>query len=389
MIKSMDGNLVKSADAVVIGGGSVGVAAAYELAKKRFGKVVLLEKDYLAAGSTGRSGAGIRQQWGTELNCVYCRKSSQMFEVMNEELEYEGDVEFRQSGYLLLAHTESVWEQLQKNIVLQHRLGIPSRALTPEQAREIVPVLNTDGLLGATFCQEDGHVNPFNTTDAYAAACIRLGAKVYTGTEVTGVKLCGDKITGISTNRGDIDTPLVISAVGPWSRVVGQMVGVDIPITPERHQILITEPVEQVIGPMVMSFYHTTYCQQVPHGGFLMGFGNPHEPKGFDIGHSWQFMETMARKIVDVLPALKGIRVVRQWSGLYDLSPDGQPILGFVPGMEGFCLAIGSAKGFMLAPAIGLVIAELLCGEQTSLPIDRLDLGRFARGEYIVEPSVV
>ncbi len=167
------------------------------------------------------------------------------------------------------------------------------------------------------------------------------------------------------------------------------MMGLSHPVEPERHQILITEPLEGMMGPMVMSFAHDSYIQQVPHGGFIMGYGNPDEPKKINFNHDWNFLESMAKKAVFQIPMLKEVRFVRQWAGHYGISPDGQPILGNIPEIDGYYLALGCGKGFMLSPMIGKLIAEKMSGEETSLPIDTLSIERFAKGELIVETGVV
>lgn len=170
----------RTADYVIIGGGVIGCSIAYNLAKKGTKNIVLIEKKYLTSGATGRCGAGVRMQFGTETNCLLAKNSIEMFEHLEEELAYQGSIEFKQGGYLLLAYTEKMVEQFHKNLGVQHKLGIPSRWVTPEEAKEIVPHLNTQGLLGATFCGKDGHCNPFKTTDAYAKAAQRLGVEIIT-----------------------------------------------------------------------------------------------------------------------------------------------------------------------------------------------------------------
>ncbi len=386
----MASNIVNKADVVIIGGGITGCSIAYNLARRGCRNVVVVERQYLAAGATGRCGAGVRQQWGTEMNCRLAKASVEFFERMNEELEYTRDVEFKQGGYLILAYTEKQLEQFKKNVALQNSLGIPSKLISPEEARRIVPHLNTEGLLGATFCGTDGHANPFHATQAYADAARRLGVKIYTYTEVTGIKVAGGRVQAVVTDKGEIATPVVVNAAGPYSAVVGRMAGLELPIYPERHQILVTEPVEPMQGPMVISFHHHLYCQQTPHGSFIMGVGDPNEPQSFNIHSSWQFLEEMAKQATWLLPVTRHLRVVRQWAGLYTMTQDRQPILGGHPELEGFYMAIGfSGHGFMIAPMTGQLMAELILGQKLSLPIDRLDVGRFARGELVLEPSVV
>jgi len=382
-----------SAEVVVIGGGVNGVAIAYELAKRGCTDVVVVERDYLASGATGRCGAGVRQQWGTEMNLRMSMPSVKRFETMNQDLDYDGDIEFKQGGYLLLAYTPAGWEQFHKNVALQRSFGLGVKLCTPAEAREIVPHLNTEGLLGATFNPTDGHCNPFYVTDAYAQAARRLGVKIHTNTEVLAIRRdnAGQKaIVGVETSQGYIATPVIVNAAGGWSKEVAAMAGIDIPTYSERHQILVTEPVAPMQGPMVMSFHHHIYCQQTPHGSFIMGLGDTSEQPGHSSRSTWQFMEEMAQKITWLLPPLKGIRVVRQWAGLYNMTPDRTPILGAVPEVPGLFLAVGfSGHGFMLAPMTGVLLAESILGLPASLPIEKMDLARFARGELLREPAVV
>lgn len=380
--------MIKKADIVIIGGGVVGCSIAYNLAKLGAKNIILLEKNTLASGATGRCGAGIRQQFGTKMNCILARESIKIFENLSQELEY--DIELNQGGYLILAYTEKEVNQFKKNIALEQSLNIKARLITVEEAKEIVPPLNTEGILAATFCPTDGHANPFKTNFAYAEAAERLGVKIYTFTEVKEIETENHKIVAVNTDKGKVLTPMVVNAAGGYSGIIGKMVGVDLPVYSQRHQILITEPLDPLFRPMLMSFSRNFYCQQTPHGSIIMGFGDPNERKDGNIGSSWQFAQEMAQKMTAVLPLLKEVSMVRQWAGLYNMSPDAQPILGEHPQIEGFYMAIGfSGHGFMLAPITSKLIAELILKERTSLPIDELDIGRFERGELIIEPSVV
>ncbi len=382
---------MKSKEAVIIGGGVIGCAIAYELAKRGMSDITVVEQSYLASGATGRCGAGVRQQWGLESNILLSKYSCQALEQMNEALDYDDDIEFKQGGYLLLAYGDQQWEQFLKNVELQHKHGVMSEIKTPEQAKEIVPHLNITGLKGATFHQKDGHANPFKVTDAYYQAAKRLGVEFLTFTEVKDIVISAGKVTKVVTTKGDIATKRVINAAGGWSNIVANMVGIDLPIHSERHQILVTEPVKPMQGPMVMSFHHSIYCQQTPHGSFIMGLGDPvNEPRGLNIDNTWQFMQEMSEIITNLLPPLRNLRVVRQWAGLYNVTPDAAPILGSVPGVEGFYLAVGfSGHGFMIAPMTAQLMAEHILGIETTLPISIYDLERYKRGELIREPNVV
>ena len=193
-------------------------------------------------------------------------------------------------------------------------LGVKCRCPDPEEAREIVPALNIHGLCGATFnagrpCQSVSHHAPISRP-------LTAWGEVYFFTEVTGIEQSKGKIRGIETTKGDISTPVVVNAAGPWAAPVASMVEVSLPLYTERHQILVTEPVGHLFDPMLMSFSRGFYSQQTPHGSVIMGIGDPNEPKGYDTGHSWQFLKRMCDIMCSVVPALKDVRVVRQWSGL-------------------------------------------------------------------------
>lgn len=376
----------EKAEFVIVGGGTVGCAIAYYLAKKGFEDIVLLEKRYLTSGSTGRCAASMRMQWGTELNCRLTKRSIRLYEDLEEELGK--DIEFEQSGYLLITFEDDQAEQLEKNMKLQHEFDIPSRRVGKKEIEEMVPYLNSEKLSGAFFGEDDGYACPFKTTFAYADAAEELGVEIKTHTEVIDIEKSGGSVSRVITDRGEIKTDKVINATGPYARHVGEFLGLSHPVEPERHQILVTEPLEKLVDPMVMSFHHNSYIQQVPHGGFLMGYG-VEEPKKINYNHSWEFLENMSRYAYEQLPILKDVRIVRQWAGHYGISPDGQPLLGEVPEVEGYYLALGCARGFMLAPAIGEIMAQYFSGEEPVISVDRLNEKRFAEGDLIFEPAVV
>jgi len=380
--------MIKKADIVIIGGGVQGCSIAYNLAKKGCKNVVVIEKDTCANGSSGRCAAGIRQQFGTEMNCILARESVRIFESLSQELDY--DIGLDQCGYLLLAYSEQEVDQFKKNISLQQSLGINARMLTVEEAKKASPPINTDEVKAAALCPTDGHADPFLTTFAYAEAAQRLGVEIYLHTEAIDIEVNNGKISSVITDKGKILTSIVVNAAGGYAGLVGKMVDIDIPVYFERHQILVTEPIDPVIGPALMSFSRNFFCLQQPHGSITLAYGDPNERKDGDMRATWQFAREMAKKIIPVVPLLKDVRMVRQWAGLYCISPDHQPILGTHPEVEGFYMSLGfSGHGFMLAPITGKLIAELILDGEPSIAINKLDIGRFERGELVFEPSVV
>src|SRR6056297_2398046 len=382
-------SMKSKANIVIIGGGVIGAAIAYNLAEKGVQDIVVLEKNYIASGSTGSCGAGIRQQWGTKMNCLLSRKSMEIFENMNEILNTRRDIELKQGGYLLLAYSKKELDQFKENIKLQHKFDIPSRLLTVKEAKEIVPQLNTTGVSGAAFCPTDGHANPFRVNQAYVEAAERKGVEFYTYTKAEDIVVKKGRIKKVVTDKGDIETNRVVNAAGGFSKEVGKMAGIDIPTKSERHEILVTEQVNSILKPMVMSFSYNIYCQQTPDGSFVMGYGDPNEPESHNIRASWQFLEEMSKKATYLLPFLKDIRVIRQWAGLYNITPDAQPILDESNKIDGFFMAVGfSGHGFMIAPMTGILMSEMIIGEELSIDI-KLDLERFEKGRLILEPSVV
>jgi len=378
----------RSADCVIIGGGIIGTSVAYYLAKSGMTNVVVLEADYLASGGTGRCGGGIRQQWSTEPNARLAMESVRIFQTLEEELGE--DIEFLQGGYLVLAYTDEDVAQFEKNVALQRGLGLNVEILDPEEIRQrVVKELNTDGVRMATYCPDDASANPFLATRAYAAAAKRLGVEVELFTPVRRILAENGRVTGVETNRGVIQTPRVINAAGSHSVPLAKTVGVDLPIQPYRREILVTEPLERFFHPMIISFSFGIYFRQVRHGSVIGGFAYPDEEPGFNQTSSVDFVTTMSKKLAYLMPVLENVKVVRQWAGLYDVTPDAQPILGVTDGLEGLYQASGfSGHGFMIAPMVSTLLSQIVLGREPDLAVDRLNLRRF-EGDIDLDHSVV
>ncbi|MBN1149658.1 FAD-binding oxidoreductase, partial [candidate division WOR-3 bacterium] len=362
---------------------------AYELSKKKFKKTVILEKGTVSSGSTGRCGGGIRAQWSTPENVRLAMASVKRFRELEEELGEQ--TEYEEGGYLILAHSDAEIEQFRKNVQMQKAHGLEVEILTPEETRKIVPLLNTEKVAGATWCPTDGSINPFLINFAYVKKALENGVSLQTRTEVLGIKSSDSKIQGVETSRGFIQTPIVVNAAGGYAADVGKMAGLDLPLAPHRHEILATEQINRFFRNMIMSFEYNVYFRQVRDGGIVGGQTNPGEKPGKSLKSGIAFLKEMSVKLNHFIPALGDVKILRQWAGLYCMSPDAQPILGKVSGIDGYFQACGfSGHGLMLAPRTAQIMANTITDEAYSdSDLERLSLERFIKGSFTMEKSVV
>ena len=382
---------MRDANIVIIGAGISGLSIAYNLALQGEKNIHVIDKGYFTNGSTGRCGAGVRQQWATKLNCILAKKSIEFFKRANLELGYVKDIEFKQEGYLILATTKEEDLQFSKNVELQNSLGIPTKKLTVEEALEIVPHLNPNSFVSATFCVTDGHVNPFLMSEAYYLAALKLGVNFHFYEEVKDIVVNNNSIEKVVTDKDIYITDKVVNAAGGFAYEVGKMAGVEIPVFSENHEILVTERTKPIQGPMVMSFSKNIYCQQVPHGSFLMGRSNPKALPSHDISSSWEFLDEMALTVNDILPEVAKLRVIRTWGGSYNLSPDRQPIISDLKELKGFYIACGfSGHGFMFAPITGELLTKIILEKEIDDYAKELHIDRFEENKITdYEHSVV
>ena len=376
------------ASVVIIGAGVTGTGIAYNLAKLGMTDVVLVEQKRYSYGSTGRCGGGIRQQWTTEENIKLAKASVERFEGMNEELGV--DIGLIQGGYLIPAFTEDEVKTYKNNMTLQNSLGVPTEYLSNGEIKELVPMLNTDKMMGATFCPTDGHANPFAVTEGYANKAKQMGIDIELFTTVTGIDVAAGAVKRVRTDKGDIETEFVVNAAGPYSPLIGNMAGLEMPNKPYRHEILATERFKHFLDTMIISFHHGLYFSQTTRGEIVGGIGNPNEKPGYNLGSSLDFAQRMATALIDFMPQFKNVNVVRQWAGFYDVTPDAKPILGEVDDLQGFIQANGySGHGFMLAPIVTELMAELIVNGKTSMPIESMNMRRFKNKEMVQEANVV
>jgi sarcosine oxidase subunit beta len=383
--------LPKSADVVIIGGGVMGASTAYHLALKGSKNVLLLERSSLfGQEATGKCAGGIRYQFATEINIRLSLLSLPMLDRFEEELGQAIDV--RHCGYLFLLTQEKDIHAFEANVVLQHRLGVMTEWLSGDSVRSRLPLMRLEDVLAATWHPKDGLADPSGVVQGYVAGARRLGAKCLTDIEVTGILMENGRILGVKTPEGEVSTPILVNAAGPWASRIGEMAGVEIPVVPLRRQIAVTTPIPGLPPdfPFVIDFAKNLYFHR-EGPGILTGMSNLGEPPSFNqrVDREWElvhFDAAMAR-----MPILQHAGISSRWAGLYEVSPDAHPILGKVPEIEGLYAIVGfSGHGFMHGPACGLLLSEeILEGKAHTLDVTSLRFGRFREGKPILEYNVV
>ncbi len=380
----------QTANTLIVGGGVMGVSTAYHLAARGMKDILLIEKeDFFGAGATGRCAGGVRYQFGTEVNIRLSLASLPMLERFEEEIGYP--IDYRKCGYLFVLTQEEDVAAFRRNLALQHSLGIETQWLDGEEIRRRLPLMRFEDALGGTFGPDDGLVDPNGVVMGYLKAARRLGVRALSGTSVTGFTLKGGRIQTVQTTQGEFAVSRVVNAAGPWAGLVGQMAGLDLPITPIRRQWLTTTPLPEIPAdfPFVIDFAQALYFHREADG-LLTGMSNPDERPGFDQGIDPDWELTHMEAAIRRMPLLERAGAVSRVAGLYEVTPDAHPIFGATP-VENFYLVAGfSGHGFMHGPIAGKLMAEIILdGAAHSVDISALDLARFAEGRQIREYNVV
>jgi sarcosine oxidase subunit beta len=372
------GPVPEKAEIAIVGGGVMGLAIAYYLARRGLHDVVVLERGYLAEGASGRNGGGVRQQWSTEINIRLMQESVEL--CRRFAVDVGVNVWFRQGGYLFLARSAKEVARLEKNIALQNRCGVPTKMLDPKEAQHIVPELDLKGIVGASYNSTDGILFPWPFLWGYARQAAAHGVRIFTQTPVTQLVEDSDGFV-VTTGRGTVRAKRVINATGAWSPKLAKLIGVDVPTYPIRHEICSSEPLKPFLRPMVSELSSGLYCSQSMRGEIVGGVTVPGHGSTYAMGSTLEFLATYSRRLVRLMPILGDIKILRQWAGPYDQSPDGNPIVGAVPGHPNFFLACGFVgHGFMMAPIVGKLYAEWLTGGTKHEIFERYTLARFSDG---------
>jgi sarcosine oxidase subunit beta len=383
------GQLPARAEVVVVGAGIMGLSVAYNLAR-HFGTtdVVVVDRGYLCGGASGRNGGGVRAQFSSEENIRLMQESLRICRAFAAEMGI--NVWFRQGGYLFLVRGEEARRMLEQSVAVQNACGHPTRMLTPAEARKLVPELSTDGVVAASYNPDDAVVFPWPFVWGYASAAEKLGVRIAPFTEVTALEAESGRVSAVVTSRGTVRTSRVVNACGAWSPQIAAMLGVELPNHPHRHEICSSEPLKPWLGPLVADLSNGLYFSQSTRGEIVGGISNDDVPEGLDQRSSHKFLALYARALVRTVPVLGRVKVLRQWAGCYDLTPDRNPIFGPVDEVEGFFQASGfMGHGFMMAPVVGRILAEHVATGR-SLPIfDRWNLRRYREGRLLSESMII
>ena len=393
-----DCDLKRSYDAVVIGGGVHGLATAYYLAQNHgMTNVAVLDKAYLGSGGSGRNTAIVRSNYLTPEGVAFYNRSVHLYEAMAVELNI--NVMFSQRGHLTLAHSDSSLRTMHWRAEVNKLGGVNSSVIGPEEVKSEAPSLDTSDhprypILGALYHPPGGVVRHDAVVWGYARAADHMGVEMHQKTEVTDIiceggdgphgKGAGGRVTGVRTNRGDISTPIVINCTAGWASLISTMAGVRLPITTHPLQAAVTEPVKMFLPTVVVSGSLHVYVSQTDRGELV--FGASVDPyANYSVRGSLEFTEGLAGHVLELMPGISRMRVLRQWSGLCDMTPDYSPVMGFTP-VDGFLVDVGwGTYGFKAAPVSGEQMAEAAATGRTPKLIEAFSLSRFDEGELVGE----
>jgi sarcosine oxidase, subunit beta len=381
--------LPSRASVVVVGGGVIGLSTAYHLARAGVNDVVLVERSGFGSGSTCKAAGGVRAQFSDVVNIELGWRSLGTFESFKETFGQE--IDLHQVGYLFLLDRPEQVRTFERSVALQNEVGVPSRMVEVTEAKRLSPLISTEGLLAAAYSPTDGHCTPESVVEGYAGAARRAGAHLVRNCAVTALDTAGGTITAVVTERGSIATDTVVCAAGAWSRDLGAMVGVDLPVEPLRRQILTTAPVPGLDPrtPFTIDF-STSFYFHAEGPGLLLGMSDPDETPGFKLEQSDAWLGGLAAAIERRAPAISEVGLAAGWAGLYEMTPDHNALVGEADAASRFLYATGfSGHGFLMGPAIGEVMRDLYLGRKPVVDVSALTAQRFARDDYRTELNIV
>jgi sarcosine oxidase subunit beta len=384
-------NLRPSYDVVIVGAGVHGLAAAYYLGKEHgVRKVALLDKNYLGAGASGRNTAILRSNYRTPEGIPFYDASLKLYERMSRELGW--NVLFSQCGHLTLAHSDSSVSGLRVRAENNQLLGVNSRIIDPEAIGKLVPSLNLSRstrypVLAALYHPPGGIIRHDAVVWGYARACDRMGIEIHPYTEVTGITVEDHRAIQVTTNRGQIAAGAVLNATAGWATTISHMVGVPLPIVTHPLQACVTEPLKPFLNTVIVSATLHVYLSQTDKGELVIGAEiDPYQ--SYCMKGTLPTLEQMATYTLELFPQLHGVRILRQWAGICDMTPDFAPIIGASQQVSNFYMDVGwGTYGFKAAPVSGKCMAELIATGKTPSLIEPFSPERFETGNLVGEKA--
>ncbi|MHA1110210.1 MAG: NAD(P)/FAD-dependent oxidoreductase [Promethearchaeota archaeon] len=371
-----------SYDVIIIGAGSVGTPTAMALANAGLKTLVIDKLASVAQGDNKHAIGGIRATHSQKSKIHVCQRSIEIFSTW-EKTRGE-DIWWEQGGYSFIARTPEHEQLLRETVELQKSYGLNISYLDTEKIQDLIPGINPNGLRGGTFSPEDGNASPLYSVHAFYDNSVENGTEYNFKEEVTEILTDCYRVVGVKTDKAEYLAPYVINAAGGHAKEVAKMVGADIPVEPDSHEAGITEPVKQFLKPMVVDIQPGTdptfgnsknyYFYQNKFGKIIFCITPTPSIKGTNRQETSSFLPQIAKRMVDLMPRLSNIKVRRQWRGLYPNTPDGNPIVGTVKGLEGYINAVGMCgQGFMLGPGLGEVLSRLVADKTTNQDKEILD----------------
>ena len=363
-------------DVIIIGSGSIGVPTAYYLSKAGSKVLVVDSAASVGQGSNKKAIGGVRATHSDPVKIRLCLRSIEIFSKWKENTG--DDIEWSQGGYCFVAYRDREERILKDLLTIQQSYNLNISWLDKKQILDLVPDFNPTDLLGGTFCPDDGNASPLLAIHSFYTLALALGADFKFNEKIISVIKEGDRVTGIRTSQGKYFAPVVINAAGAWARTVSRLFNEDIPVTPDSHESAITEPVEQFLKPMIVDIRPSPgsanyYFYQHITGQIIFCITPNPSIWGENVQETSDFLPMVARRIVELMPRLQNIRVRRTWRGLYPMTPDGFPIIGWSKQTPGYLISAGMCgQGFMLGPSVGELITRMVGANLLSSDVDTL-----------------
>ena len=378
-------------DVIIIGAGSVGVPTALATAKEGLKTLVIDALSSVAQADNKHAIGGIRSTHSHIGKSLLCQRSIEIFS--NWEKDYGDDIWWKQGGYTFLAFTEEDKQILEDTVKLQKSYGLNIEFVDTQKIKQLVPGINDYGLLGGTYSPDDGNASPLLAMHSIYRNSKRHGAEYKFNERVVDILLKKNKIIGVKTTKGNYKGTNIINAAGAHAKEIGSMVGLDLTVIPDSHEAGITEPVKNFFSTMVVDIRpyidpkfgnsKNYYFYQNKEGKILFCLTPNPSMVGIDRRETSSFLPQISKRMIQLLPRLKNIKIRRTWRGLYPMTPDGNPIIGKVDGIEGYVNAIGMCgQGFMLGPGLGELLSRLLCEKTSSRDNEILNSLSYKREFY-------